>query len=309
MDSSEAEEIVDSESEKCAICLQVLIPTRQVYTFPCRHRWHLTCISQWLRVSKQPTCPLCKEIVELVVFEYPSKHLADQAVLRIPVSVFTKPAPIPVSFSVSQTDQSPTTGLEESFSRFTMSVFRRQYIYRNRLRVCHFGANPYSRFTRLPGSLEFRRSQVLQARMRGFIRRELCVFPVLFDPQNPVLREYFLATSTSREIEFVTAYTLHIFGHIDVQTAQGHLTAVAALAEYLGSQHAKLYVHEVCQFARSPCSSVFEYDRLAQYVFGEREYGRTLIDLGKEEIVANAKMFHGDPLLVIPPAYQFRLQD
>jgi len=52
----------NSESAKeCSICLLELRTLKETEVLNCRHRFHKTCIKDWL--GKQNSCPVCREVV------------------------------------------------------------------------------------------------------------------------------------------------------------------------------------------------------------------------------------------------------
>lgn len=48
-------------SEQCIICITDFSAGEEVRTLPCLHRFHRTCVDQWL--SARSVCPLCKSRV------------------------------------------------------------------------------------------------------------------------------------------------------------------------------------------------------------------------------------------------------
>ena len=53
-----ADEESKTDRDPCTVCLEVFKDGEHVATLPCLHRYHNTCIRQWLEHS--PTCPVCK---------------------------------------------------------------------------------------------------------------------------------------------------------------------------------------------------------------------------------------------------------
>ncbi|KAK9475392.1 uncharacterized protein V1510DRAFT_409070 [Dipodascopsis tothii] len=166
---------------------------------------------------------------------------------------------------------------------------RRRYVYRNRLRACYIGSNPYSQYRPLrPAAVQ----QRLLSKARAFIRRELAVFPFLSgaDVRTPV--------TTSRQIEFVTAYTLALLRLVDTETVSGARAAAGLLGDYLG-QHTALFLHELRAFLRSPFETVAQYDRVVQYRTGRGD-GTPLADVSAATVAANLRALGADPVAAGP---------
>ena len=51
--------ILDTE---CAICLEHM-SNNDVCTTKCNHKYHLTCILDWITIQKKKTCPTCRTII------------------------------------------------------------------------------------------------------------------------------------------------------------------------------------------------------------------------------------------------------
>jgi len=50
-------------NESCSVCLEDMPAGSKVRLLPCYHRFHITCISKWLKISKLK-CPVCKRSVQ-----------------------------------------------------------------------------------------------------------------------------------------------------------------------------------------------------------------------------------------------------
>ncbi|XP_030453175.2 E3 ubiquitin-protein ligase At1g12760-like isoform X1 [Syzygium oleosum] len=55
---SSGELFLHSEDSECCICLSSYVDGAELYTLPCNHHFHCSCISKWLLINA--TCPLCK---------------------------------------------------------------------------------------------------------------------------------------------------------------------------------------------------------------------------------------------------------
>ncbi|ROV95524.1 hypothetical protein VSDG_05358 [Cytospora chrysosperma] len=141
---------------------------------------------------------------------------------------------------------------------------KRRDVYRKRLFSLHVGSNPRSRYRDITPQ-DFNTSDDLQSRARAWIRRELQVFEFLGDDsRNPPEDSRPPSEDTRRRrqnnAEFVLEYVIAILKTVDMQS--GH--AEELLADFLGREHTKLFLHELRNFLRSPYS-VEAWDRHVQY--------------------------------------------
>jgi hypothetical protein len=100
----------------------------------------------------------------------------------------------------------------------------------------------------------------LQSRARAFIRRELRVFNFLHtDPAGSASQ----AATTSSNAEFLLSYIVSILKMVDVKASNGH--AENLLSEFLGRQSARLFLHELNAWLRSPFTRLKDWDQKVQY--------------------------------------------
>jgi hypothetical protein len=102
----------------------------------------------------------------------------------------------------------------------------------------------------------------LQSKARTFIRRELRVFAFLYaeDPSNA---------------EFLLSYTVAILKKVDIKASNAH--AEDLLQEYLGRGNARLFLHELNTWMRSPYQKLKDWDENVQY---EEELPESFDDRG-----------------------------
>ena len=116
------------------------------------------------------------------------------------------------------------------------------------------------------------------------MRRELRVFEYLFPApstssttfiSNPTSLPSPTATKPDRRAnnaEFLLEYIIAILKMVDIQGPTGQ--AIEMLKEFLGREHAKLFLHELRQWLRSPYEKVEVWDGSVQYeVSGKRRAG------------------------------------
>jgi len=92
----------------------------------------------------------------------------------------------------------------------------------------------------------FARSAELQSRSRNWIRRELQVFD--------------LGASNA---EFLLEYVVSVLRTVDIKESTGK--AEELLQHFLGSDSARLFLHELNQWLRSPYVNLEDWDRNVQY--------------------------------------------
>jgi hypothetical protein len=100
----------------------------------------------------------------------------------------------------------------------------------------------------------------LQSKARKWIRRELRVFPFL-DPVAPSTE-----TGCSRgaaNAEFLLEYVVAILKTLELKDSNGR--AENLLAEFLGRENARLFLHELESWMRSPYEELGDWDRVMQY--------------------------------------------
>lgn len=69
--------------------------------------------------------------------------------------------------------------------------------------------------------------------------------------------------TTSSNAEFLLSYIVSILKMVDLKASNGH--AENLLAEYLGRENSKLFLHELNNWLRSPYTKVEVWDREVQY--------------------------------------------
>ncbi|KAL2135168.1 hypothetical protein VTI74DRAFT_9485 [Chaetomium olivicolor] len=167
------------------------------------------------------------------------------------------------------------------------AIQRRRHIYRHQLYSLHIGSNRISQYRQPPTPVQFSSTPHLVSRARLWIRRELQVFSFLSggdpDPSanSPSATPPPTTTTTTtttlnngvtnhrtlrrrrNNAEFLLEYIIAILKTVDVQGSAGQ--AEAMLADFLGREHAPLFLHELRSWLRSPAGSLAEWDREVQY--------------------------------------------
>ena len=263
--------------ELCVICLDLI--SNAATAIPCRHdHFHFTCLGTWLQ--NQQRCPLCKEVVRAVrykadcgsqIFQLPQ----DEAIL--PQRRFVRrqhhrayrgyPHDTNLGIRTRQASRALKNFWDED-----PAVTKRRHIYANNLYSLHVGSNRHSRY--LPsGSITpqlFNKSPHHLSRAKIFIRRELKVFDFL-DPASASSKlSTFNGTERaerpSRRVtnrEYLLEYIIAILHAIPLKGSEGQ--AEKLLAEYLGVGNARLFLHELEAWLRSPFERIEEWDAAVQY--------------------------------------------
>lgn len=243
-------------SNPCVICLDPI--SEQAVASPCRHHsFDFLCLVSWLQES--PTCPLCKAEVESV--HYGRQSPGDSKVYK--VSQVSRPA---TSASPAQISHRPRPHENWRARRPTLqtssspdaALLRRRQIYRLQLYSLHVGSNRLSRFRNLTLEL-FCCDEELISRARKWVRRELQVFEFL----NTEAASGKGITRKANNVEFLLEYIIAILKTVDINGSGGQ--AEEMLQEFLGRDNARLFLHELKSWLRSPYVLIQDWDRQVQY--------------------------------------------
>jgi hypothetical protein len=140
-----------------------------------------------------------------------------------------------------------------------VALRRRREVYRRKLYSLHVGSNDFSGYQDITPHM-ISSSPDLQSRARTWIRRELRVFSFLHaDAAVPPTD----APTTSSNAEFLLSYFVSILEMVDVKASNGH--AENLLAETLGRENSRLFLHELQSWLRSPYTKLEEWDGEVQY--------------------------------------------
>lgn len=262
--------------EICVICLDRI--SDSATTLPCRHdHFHFACLGKWLQ--HQQRCPLCKEQVRAVRFKESGEgsKLFDLPQLETVLprqslsSLRNEHDSLRGRSSGSRQGRSPQSPASKRHIKEEPALTRRRYIYAYNLYSLHVGSNRHSRY--LPsGSITpdlFSHSNQHISRAKAFTRRELKVFDFL-DPPPPTLASRNSSDAeTQRPLrrvtnrEFLLEYIIAILQAIPLKGSEGQ--AERFVADYLGTGHAKLFLHELESWLRSPFERLEQWDAAVQY--------------------------------------------
>lgn len=241
------------EPEACAICLEA-IKERAVAT-PCNHlSFDFICLVQWLQ--EHATCPLCKAEVKEVQYDWRSPrdfktYTVGQHHTAKATGSNTRQRQSVVRRRRRDIPWRPqTASSSSSVSAEDPSLTRRRQVYVDHTPSLHVGANRISQYqTFTPAS--FAASPALQTRARIFLRRELRVFAFL--DRRPA----------GANREFLIEYLVAVLKSNDSKGADGH--AEELVKEFLGREDARLLLHELDAWLRSPYERLEAWDSHVQY--------------------------------------------
>ncbi|KAF2660713.1 hypothetical protein K491DRAFT_649010 [Lophiostoma macrostomum CBS 122681] len=261
METAAAPNNDDDTGDTCVICLSSV--TERAIT-SCNHAsFDFLCLVSWLQ--ERSSCPLCKAEVTYVTYQH--RPPADFKTYHVRA---THPPHRPASTAAAAVRprqyppyrhvvRSRSTRRPYERPRLDAAVLRRRHVYREKLYSLHVGSNRSSRYQNwTPQSVTS--SPELQSRARTWIRRELRVFSFLNnDPSDPPAQ----GAMTSSNAEFLLMYLLSILKSVDIKASDGH--AEDLLKEFLGRDNARLFLHELNAWMRSPYTKLEDWDRHVQY--------------------------------------------
>lgn len=147
----------------------------------------------------------------------------------------------------------------------------RRNVYRNQLYSLRVGSNRLSQYSEVTPE-DFNRDDALLSRARKWIRRELQVFSFLTpgseeEPQShgrvPPPGHQRLENRRANNAEFLLEYVVAILRTIDIKGSSGQ--AEELLRDFIGRENARLFLHELLAWLRSPYTSLEDWDRHVQY--------------------------------------------
>ncbi|EEH41028.1 RING finger domain-containing protein [Paracoccidioides lutzii Pb01] len=272
------DEVAESQSgcndvnlNPCVICLDQV--TEGAIALPCEHgSFDFLCLLSWLQ--QRPSCPLCQAVVSRVKYELESDLPSGPKIYYVPAPQSPPTARHPESAAGTAARFHP-----RRFRRRPRRdqpqpeppapddpIIRRRHIYRHQLYSRRVGSNRLSQYRELTPQ-HFNEDTDLVSRARTWIRRELRVFAFL----NPHSTEGDGSSTTAdnsgertiNNAEFLLEYIIAILRTVDIKGSGGQ--AEELLQEFIGRDHARLFLHELQAWLRSPYNSLTDWDRVVQY--------------------------------------------
>ena len=245
-----------NEQPQCVICLETI--TEPVVALPCRHDcFDFPCLGSWL--TRQRACPLCKREVQQL--QYESGGLDKYKIFHLPPPVAEG---VSNSGPVQQrdTNQHPRrrqrlrSGDDETHSA---DLEMRRRVYRYQLFSLHVGTNRISGYREF-NPQSFRIDELLLSKAKKWIRRELQVFDFLNNDDQMHDGQRRGASNA----EFLLGYIIAILKTTDIKGNNGH--AEDLLKDFFGRTAARIFLHELQAWLRSPYQNLNEFDRSVQYL-------------------------------------------
>ncbi|KIW28708.1 uncharacterized protein PV07_08346 [Cladophialophora immunda] len=257
--------------EQCVICLDHI--SDKAIALPCRHdQFDFSCLGTWLQ--RQQVCPLCKCQVTAIRFNIGDGGEQRSQVFHLPpenahagrsTRGLSAAAARQRRFRQGRAygrggNHSNARGAQSEVLKDTALDFRRQ-VYRQKLYSLHVGTNRISRYQNLTPS-SFATDERLKSRARMWIRRELQVFSFL-DPSAPQPSRPESTDRRASNADFLLEYIIGILKSIDLKGSAGQ--AEELLKDFLGRDNARLFLHELEAWLRSPYEHLNDWDRAVQY--------------------------------------------
>ncbi|KAI5204714.1 hypothetical protein E4T39_03459 [Aureobasidium subglaciale] len=234
----------DAPQDTCVICLDTV--TERAIAVPCNHlNFDFLCLCSW--TQEHPSCPLCK--TPLTAIEYDWRSPDDCKVYLVPKKDDSKtPAATTGTSRFRPPRRRPAQPYPTTNRNPNAALAFRRRIYADQNYSLHVGTNRTSQYRNFTPAT-FTTSPALQSRARLFMRREFQAFD-------------FLAENNAR-LGFLIEYIVAILKTTEIKDASG--SARTLVAEFLGTDAASLFLHELEAWLRSPYERLEDWDRHVQY--------------------------------------------
>ncbi|KAK4098540.1 putative RING finger protein [Parathielavia hyrcaniae] len=260
--------VAGPDTRCCVICLSDL--DEPCETRPCQHSdFDFLCLVTWLET--QATCPLCKSDVSEVRYSLGEDEDSGK-VYKVPAQPNRRTVGVSTSDAASQTNHQPS-GVPNRLARpqpyESEAIQRRRSVYRHNLYSLHVGSNSRqpaeSRYRELTPKI-FSTDPRVVSRARLWLRRELRVFRFLAyieDRDEPPHEQDPVRRCRPCRADYLLEYIIAVLKSMDMQGSTGQ--AEELIREFLGRDYARLLLHELRAWLRSPCQTLTEWDRVVQY--------------------------------------------
>jgi hypothetical protein len=245
------------EPSTCVICLEPV--SEKAIALPCAHAdFDFACLGAWLQ--RHLSCPLCKSGVSGIKYDFETSDGPKVFVLPLPryESAPSLPPGGTISRGCPRSRIRATNARGQHHNNQDASLEHRRKVYKEKLYSLHVGSNAFSRYRNL-NPQAFQQDETLVRRAKIWIRRELQVFDFL-DPASALEEP---SRRPARNAEFLGVYILAVLKSIDIRGSAGQ--AEELLQEFLGRDNARLFLHELGSWLRSPYEQLRDWDEAVQY--------------------------------------------
>lgn len=237
----------------CVICLERI--TDEVTALPCKHdQFHFSCLGTWLHQSR--ACPLCKQDVRAIRYHDSG---GSQNIYHLSESHGTERQPR--GHRCDNGAYSRRTHREErsnSTNQIDAALAFRKQVYGRQMYSLYIGSNRISRYRNVTSEI-ISQDDALIKKAKKWIRRELAVFDFL-NPNSPTFGR---SDRRATNAEFLLEYIIAIIKAIDMKGSAGQ--AQELLKDFLGRDNARLFLHELESWLRSPHETLKDWDDTVQY--------------------------------------------
>ncbi|PWY92649.1 hypothetical protein BO70DRAFT_384122 [Aspergillus heteromorphus CBS 117.55] len=288
----------EEDGDPCVICLEPI--SEPAIAVPCRHaNFDFLCLLSWL--EQRRNCPLCKSDITSVKYDLAGPHAPKIYQLpALPPATTTTTTTTTTNLHRSpfqrgpRRPRRPRSPAPPQRQQPSDPIRRRQHIYRYQLYSLRVGSNRLSQYRELTPE-RFNREEDLVSRARKWIRRELQVFAFLNpESEHNTTSTTDATTSGSRgtgprsgsgsgsgtvgvarpghqrlesrrgnNAEFLLEYIIAILRTVDIKGSAGQ--AEELLKDFLGRENARLFLHELQAWLRSPFGALEDWDRNVRY--------------------------------------------
>ncbi|KAJ5220360.1 hypothetical protein N7468_009564 [Penicillium chermesinum] len=256
----------EAEGDPCVICLETI--TEPSIAKPCNHaNFDYLCLVSWL--EQQPSCPLCKTLLTEV--QYDLQAPSGRKTYQIPLEQTEKPArgsdPRHGAFPGRPRERGrrPHLHTREHQPPQEDPLSVRRNVYRNQLYSLRVGTNRLSQYSEVTPQ-QFNRDETLASRARKWIRWGA----TKMEAEQPRDRDRVprpghqrLEDRRANNAEFLLEYIIAILRTVDIKGSAGQ--AEELLRDFIGRDNARLFLHELLAWLRSPYTSLENWDRHVQY--------------------------------------------
>lgn len=254
----------DSLSDQTVICVICLEPVSEAaVALPCRHNhFHFSCLGTWLQQNR--SCPLCK--AEVVSVRYFDRGSNSTSVFHLPELIVPRSLPrhrARHEYSHLRHSTSRRGRRDSSPEIESPALQFRRRIYERGLYSLYVGNNRISRYRNITSEL-IAHDAAIQSRAKKWIRRELRILvPSEHQSSSPGSLASTSSGNVFRNNEFLLEYIIAVLKNIDIKGSAGQ--AEVLLREHLGRKNARLFLHELENWMRSPFETLEEWDEFVQY--------------------------------------------